>query len=76
MRSLYKLQPCVKCKYPIVFLKAKNTGNYQPVNSETISAEEKQDLVRGIRVYYNHLHHVSHFATCKYAKDFRKKKKE
>ena len=56
---------CKACKEPIVWMKTKN-GKSNPVNLETVGEHD---------IIFDHKKHTSHFATCKFADDFRKNKK-
>lgn len=62
---------CKKCGKEILFLKTK-TGKLMPVDYESLKEYEK-----GLPESYLKIqkHHISHFSTCPYAKDFRKGKK-
>ena len=55
---------CRACQKEIVFLLTK-TGKKMPVDAETVTQDDHQ---------FDHTRHVSHFATCPAAKQFRKEK--
>lgn len=55
---------CKSCGKEIVFLRT-STGKAIPVNKETTDAADE---------YYDKERHISHFADCPAAKDFRRKK--
>lgn len=64
---------CKACYHAIVFLRT-NTGNIIPVNVETISVEEKAKYESGEEILFRFGAHISHFATCEKAANFRKYK--
>jgi hypothetical protein len=59
-----RIDHCAKCKAAIVWLKTK-TGKAMPVNAETAGDDDKE---------YEHGKHISHFATCEFAAQFRRKR--
>ncbi len=59
-----KTTRCKKCETPIVFLKTVN-DQFIPVDATTVKDGDTE---------YDHKRHVAHFATCKFAADFRKKR--
>jgi len=65
---------CRACNAPIAFLKTKKGGN-MPVDINSVSNEEKQKLIDYEDVPFEYGRHISHFATCPKAKEFRKGKK-
>lgn len=54
---------CKGCQAEIVWLKSHVSGKNVPVNPEGVEADD---------VFFNFKKHVSHFATCIYAKELRK----
>ncbi|MDZ7763235.1 MAG: hypothetical protein U5K00_02250 [Melioribacteraceae bacterium] len=54
---------CKSCKKEIYFLKTKN-GKYIPVNAESLTVREKEDLKNNMKRIYKPGFHVSHFADC------------
>ena len=67
-----KLTNCKACGKEIWFLKTRN-GKYIPVNGESLSLTEKNDLVNDLQRLFDPEKHVSHFADCPAAKQFRNK---
>lgn len=56
---------CSKCNAEIVWLKTK-AGKSMPVVASTVQEDDTE---------FDHARHTSHFADCKFAKQFRKPKK-
>lgn len=69
-----KMANCRSCNHEIYFCKT-SQGKPIPVNSESLSEEEKQKIKNGDEVTFIYGHHIAHFATCKDASKFRKPKK-
>lgn len=67
------LPHCSKCDVAIVFCLTKS-GKHIPVNFSSFCESEKESAVNGVSIPFVYGRHVSHFATCPFAKDFRKKK--
>jgi len=59
-----KIVHCQKCNAEMVWLRTK-TGKAMPVDADTVREGDTD---------YDHIKHVSHFATCKHAASFRKPK--
>jgi hypothetical protein len=55
---------CRKCRAPIVFILTAK-GRRMPIDAATYKAG---DMV------FDHTRHISHFSTCPYAEQFRKRK--
>ncbi len=70
-----RTQKCRKCPKQIVFLKT-TAERWEPVNPESLSEADKHELERGLKVVFDPKRHISHFATCPAAAEFRKKKAE
>lgn len=55
-------EPCSKVFY---FLLNTKTGKYVPVDADSMTTEEKQDiLINKKTIFYDGLRHISHFKTC------------
>lgn len=65
---------CKKCDAEILFLRT-SKGNLIPVDVESVSRDEQHDLKQGKDVLFVRGQHITHFSSCKFADDFRKKKK-
>lgn len=69
-----KMANCRSCGDEIFFCKT-SQGKPIPVNSESLSDEEKMKIKNGEEVEFVYGTHIAHFATCKDAEKFRKPKK-
>lgn len=71
--AVCEYKPCSKVFY---FLLNEATGNLIPVDAETISKDEmNQLLIDPKSVHYNKSRHISHFKTCLDPNRFSKRKK-
>jgi hypothetical protein len=59
-----KITKCKACGTEIVFLKTKNEKSI-PVDATTVKEGDTE---------YDHTRHTAHFATCQFAKEFRRKR--
>ena len=64
---------CKSCGKEIFFLKTKK-GNLIPVNAESLSSLEKDDLNNGNQRLFDYQKHKSHFSDCPNANQFRNNK--
>jgi hypothetical protein len=64
MSDVKKVTGCMKCRAPIVMLTTRKNKR-MPVDAATVDDGD---------THYIHGKHVSHFATCKFADFFRKKR--
>lgn len=62
---------CKSCGKEIYFLKT-NNGKYIPVNAESLTIREKEDLKNNMKRIYKPGSHISHFADCPEAMKHRK----
>jgi len=69
-----QIQNCKKCNKEIIFLKTKK-GSFMPVDADSLSDSDLIGISVNEPVEYRHGEHISHFATCPNATDFRSKKK-
>lgn len=67
------LTNCRSCNKPIAMLKTVNNKNI-PVNRDSLTFQEIEDIKRGINFFFDPHKHISHFADCPQANEFRKKK--
>ncbi len=65
---------CKACGALMAFVQT-SAGKTMPVNFSTLTEAEKIILRRGEALNYNKEYHISHFATCPAASNFRKAKK-
>lgn len=65
---------CKRCGKPILYIPTP-AGRTMPVDVNSFSMEDRLDLNHKRQVLFDASHHVSHFATCPYADEFRKKKR-
>jgi len=63
---------CKSCGAEIFFLKT-SRGKIIPVNSETISEQDKLLIRKNQTVYFDYKIHTAHFATCPDSERFRRK---
>lgn len=61
---------CKKCGKEIYFLKTKN-DKLIPVNRDSISVVDRIAMDNGRDVMFQYGTHISHFATCEFAVEFR-----
>lgn len=64
-------KPCKSCGKLIVFLETKSNKKI-PINWDSLDAEEQRFLTEAGSVDYEHGRHISHFADCPEAKNFRR----
>lgn len=57
-------RPCRKCHAPIVMIPTAK-GRLMPIDAATYKVGDK---------LFDHTRHISHFSTCPYAEQFRKRK--
>lgn len=63
------------CGMKFYYISNEETGKYIPVDLESLSANEIQNLELFNKVYFDKTRHVSHFKTCKNPNRFSKSKK-
>jgi len=63
---------CRSCGKRIVFLKT-DSGKKIPINYETLSNEDIENLEQGEEVLFDSTLHISHFSDCPQSKKWRKK---
>jgi len=59
-----------ECGQEIAFTRTPR-GKLMPVDAETLSDEDLEQLARGEEIIYRHGEHESHFNTCRDRKNFR-----
>lgn len=65
---------CRSCGKKIVFMFTES-GAFMPVDNHSLSHNDIQLIRLGKRISFRFNDHISHFASCPNAKEFRKKKK-
>ena len=72
MREHKPTGPCRACKAEIAFVVTRK-GKHMPVDAGSLSAEDLELLSRvGEKVPFRYGDHISHFATCPQAGEFRR----
>jgi len=65
---------CKKCNTQIYYLET-HSGSRIPVNADSISESQKSGMIGGFNIKFDpKAGHITHFATCPYADQFRKPK--
>lgn len=67
------IRKCNRCEQEIAFLKTAS-GKTMPVDAESLSEEDVELINRGDQPEFRYNDHVSHFATCPAAAEFRRPK--
>lgn len=62
-----------KCGVKIIYGKTKK-GENMPIRIDSLSDEDKLNVLDGVIVQYRYGDHVSHFWDCPFAESFRRKK--
>jgi len=62
---------CRSCKAHIAMI-GTTKGKVAPVNVESLTPQEKEDIEKGINFFFDNKKHMNHFATCPDAKRYRK----
>lgn len=61
------------CKIKIIMLLTKN-GKKIPVDYDSLTTEDKYEMLHGAKIIYRKNEHMTHFATCTEPNRFRKNK--
>lgn len=73
-RQEIKIVKCRSCDADMIFMRNSSDTKWLPINSESVG---EYDLnATGVPIYNKDYGHEPHWATCPYAKDFRKQKGE
>jgi len=64
---------CKRCNADIVYLTT-DSGKHIPVNTSSLSEDDKMGILYKNKVRFDHKRHITHFSDCPFANEFRKKK--